>query len=149
MTEIQRIKKVINWLIFQEKISSQRELAEKMGYTESSMSQILNEKVSLSENFIKKLSIMDDAINEDWLFAEKGEMLKNNQQIENVSNSTVVGANVNGNGNNITHNDFAGMIELQKGYQEMIKTSQAQLTESQSQMNRLIAVIEQLHKKDE
>ena len=149
MTEIQRVKKVVDWLIFQEKIKSRKELAEKMGYTESSMSQILNEKVPLSEKFIKKLSIMDDSINEDWLLAEKGEMLKNSQQMKDMSNSTIVGANVNGNGNNITHNNFAEMIELQKGYQEVIKTSQAQLTESQAQMNRLITIIEQLQKKDE
>jgi hypothetical protein len=41
------------------------------------MSQILNEKVSLSDKFIKKLSIMDKAINEEWLLTGKGEMLKN------------------------------------------------------------------------
>ena len=60
--------------------------------------------------------------------------------------------NVNGNGNtsvagngNITNANITEMLELQKGYQEMIKTSQVQLSESQSQINRLITIIEQLH----
>lgn len=75
MTDIQRVKKVVDWLIFKDKIKSRKELAEKMGYTESSMSQILNGKVSLSERFIKKLSIMDDAINQNWILTGDGNML--------------------------------------------------------------------------
>ena len=47
---------------------------------------------------------------------------------------------VAGNGNSVTTNDIAGMIELQKGYQEMIK-------EKDSQIARLISVIEKLSEK--
>lgn len=75
MTEIQRVIKVVDWLIFKKKVKSRKELAEKMGYTESSMSQILNEKVALSDRFIKKLSIVDSLINEDWIKSGDGEML--------------------------------------------------------------------------
>lgn len=45
-----------------------------------------------------------------------------------------------GNGNQVTTNDIAGLIELQKGYQEMIK-------EKDSQIARLISVIEKLSEK--
>ena len=48
--------------------------------------------------------------------------------------------NVAGNGNQVTTNDIAGLIELQKGYQEMIK-------EKDSQIARLISVIEKLSEK--
>ena len=75
MLDIERVKKVVDWLIFKRKVKSRKELAEKIGYTESSMSQILNGKVSLSEKFIKKLSIYDNAINEEWLLTGRGEML--------------------------------------------------------------------------
>ena len=47
---------------------------------------------------------------------------------------------VAGNGNQVTTNDIAGLIELQKGYQEMIK-------EKDSQIARLISVIEKLSEK--
>ena len=47
MTETQRIKKVINWLVFMEYAENERELAEKLGYTISSFSQIVNGKVPL------------------------------------------------------------------------------------------------------
>jgi transcriptional regulator with XRE-family HTH domain len=85
MAEIQRIKKVIDWLIFEGKVKSRRDLAEKMGYTESSMSQILNEKVSLSDKFIKKLSIMDNSINPTWLLSGEGNMLISESIISEIS----------------------------------------------------------------
>lgn len=75
----------------------------------------------------------------------EGEMLRSEQNVSDVSGSTVVGANVNGNGNNISNNDasnIAGMIELQKGYQDMMK-------KSQEQIDRLLAVIERLTLKTE
>ena len=53
MTETQRVKKVINWLVFMEYAENERELAEKLGYTKSSFSQIVNGKVPLSERFVQ------------------------------------------------------------------------------------------------
>ena len=49
-----RLKKVINWLIFQEIAENERALADLLGYTKSSFSQIVNGKVPLSDKFIKK-----------------------------------------------------------------------------------------------
>ena len=49
MTDIQRIRKTINWLIFKEVAENERALAELLGYTKSSFSQIVNGKVPLSE----------------------------------------------------------------------------------------------------
>jgi phage repressor protein C with HTH and peptisase S24 domain len=76
MTDIERIKKVVDWLVFRGFVKNKRDLAEKIGYTESSLSQILNEKVSLSNKFIKKLSIINENINEEWLLSGTDKMLK-------------------------------------------------------------------------
>ena len=76
MTKIQRVAKTVGWLIFQGKAKNQKELADLMGYTESSMSQILKEKVPLTDRFIKNLSIVDEDINMGWLLTGEGEMLK-------------------------------------------------------------------------
>ena len=84
MTEIQRIKKVVNWLIFMEYVDNERELSEKLGYTKSSFSQIINGRVPLSDKFVKKLCSIDDNINEVWITEGVGTMLKN----------SVVGADV-------------------------------------------------------
>lgn len=79
---IERIKSLIDWLIFNKAIKNRRELAEKLGYTESSLSQILNEKVNLPEKFIKKLSDIDENIKIDWIFKGEGEMIIKNKLLE-------------------------------------------------------------------
>ena len=55
MEALRRIKKVINWLIFKEIASNERELAEVMGYTKSSFSQIVTGKVPIADKFLNKL----------------------------------------------------------------------------------------------
>ena len=76
-------------------------------------------------------------LNPIWLLTGDGEMLQaNNINRITGNNNTAVA----GNGNSVTTNDIAGMIELQKGYQEMIK-------EKDSQIARLISVIEKLSEK--
>ena len=76
MLDIERVIKVVDWLIFEKIVTSRKDLALKMGYTESSMSQILNQKVPLSERFIKKLSILDERIDFNWILDGEGDMLK-------------------------------------------------------------------------
>ena len=39
MTDLERVIKIVDWLIFEKVVKSRRELAEVLGYTESSMSQ--------------------------------------------------------------------------------------------------------------
>lgn len=77
MSELQRLKKVINWLIFSELAENETELAKKLGYKKSSFSQIINGKVPLSPKFLKKLSNLDENINSVWINEGKGPMLKN------------------------------------------------------------------------
>lgn len=77
-------------------------------------------------------------LNTDWLISGNGSMLKT-QSIGEINSSTVVGANVNGSGNTITNNDVAVLIELQKGYQDMIR-------EKDKQIDRLLTIIENLNK---
>lgn len=75
MTKLERVIKVADWLIFEKKVESRRDLADKLSYTESSMSQILNGKVNLSDKFIKKLSNLDERIDLEWMIDGVGEML--------------------------------------------------------------------------
>lgn len=75
MTVLQRIKKVVNWLIFIGYAESEKEVAEKLGYTKSSFSQIVNGRVPLSDKFIKKLCSTNSNINEVWILTGEGEIL--------------------------------------------------------------------------
>ena len=74
MSNLQRIKKVINWLIYKEIGESEKEIAERLGYTKSSFSQIVNGKVPLSDKFISKLCSLDENINLVWVQSGEGEM---------------------------------------------------------------------------
>lgn len=74
MSNLKRIKKVINWLIYKEIGESEKEIAERLGYTKSSFSQIVNGKVPLSDKFISKLCSLDKNINLVWVQSGEGEM---------------------------------------------------------------------------
>lgn len=76
METTKRIKKVINWLIYQEVAESETELSRRLGYQKSSFSQIVNGKVPLSEKFVRKLCSLDENINDVWILTGEGEMLK-------------------------------------------------------------------------
>ena len=83
MNDLQRIKKVINWLIFQGIAGNDRELSEILGYTKSSFSQIVNGRVPLSDKFVRKLCALDSNINEVWVSEGTGTMFKDNPNSEN------------------------------------------------------------------
>ena len=59
-----------------EYVENERELSEKLGYTKSSFSQIINGRVPLSDKFVKKLCAIDENINEVWITEGVGSMLK-------------------------------------------------------------------------
>lgn len=80
MEEQQRIKKVINWLIFNEVSNNERALSELLGYTKSSFSQIVNGRVPLSEKFVDKLCSLDENINKVWIMQGVGNMFQSEQK---------------------------------------------------------------------
>ena len=118
MTETQRVKKVINWLVFMEYAENERELAEKLGYTKSSFSQIVNGKVPLSERFVQKLASVDRNINEVWIMTGEGNML----------NSVEAGTSV---------------VTIPANVWEVIQTQAESLKSKDKQMDELVALLKQ------
>jgi predicted transcriptional regulator len=76
MNKLKRVKKLVNWLIFNEYAENDAGVAKKIGYTKSSFSQIMNAKVPLSNRFIDKLCSVDENINKVWVNTGQGEMLQ-------------------------------------------------------------------------
>lgn len=85
MKEQQRIKKVINWLIYNEVSTNERALSELLGYTKSSFSQIVNGRVPLSEKFVDKLCSLDENINKVWIMQGIGNMFLSKQKDTPIS----------------------------------------------------------------
>lgn len=93
-----RVKRAINWLIFQEKAENERALAELLGYTKSSFSQIVNGRVPLSDKFLKALCSLDDNINCVWIKTGEGDMFSNGSGVTQKvygDNNNVAGRDVN------------------------------------------------------
>ena len=118
MTETQRVKKVINWLVFMEYAENERELAEKLGYTKSSFSQIVNGKVPLSERFVQKLASVDRNINEVWIMTGEGNML----------NSVEAGTSA---------------VTIPENVWEVIQTQAESLKSKDKQIDELVALLKQ------
>ena len=77
MTEqTKRIRKAINWLIFSEVAENEKAVADMLGYTKSSFSQLVNGKVPLSEKFVNKLCSLDPNINDVYITEGVGNLLK-------------------------------------------------------------------------
>jgi hypothetical protein len=111
---------------------SERAFCERIGGV--SFSYVNSIRKSIQPDKLKRITNAFPELNPIWLMTGDGEMLHsgNTNQISGNGNTAVAG-----NGNKVTANDIAGMIELQKGYQAIIK-------EKDAQINRLISVIEKL-----
>ena len=140
MTELERVIKIVDWLIFEGKIKSRRELASVLDYTESSLSQILNGKVALSEKFIKKLSMMDGRINESWIMTGSGDMLS--------SPINIGGVQINGDNTNSPidnrhyYSDSPDVLRAQiELLDERIKEKDAQIKEKDAQIKSLLEIL--------
>ena len=108
---------------------SEREFCRQIGVSSSYVNNI---RQSIQPDKMKAIGEKFPELNPMWLLTGDGTM---RNRISGNNNTAVAG-----NGNQVTTNDIAGLIELQKGYQEMIK-------EKDSQIARLISVIEKLSEK--
>jgi hypothetical protein len=93
-----------------------------------------SKKTPLNSDAIGNILLEIPDVSVEWLITGKGEMLKNNQQIGDISNSTVVGSNVSGD-----NNTFPSPIseEISRNFQEIIK-------KNQEQIDKLLLIIEKL-----
>ena len=77
------IKILVRWLLQQGMYgNSQKALSNRLGYQESSFSQIVNGHVPVSNRFVNKLCELDPRINREWLVNGQGEMLVPSQHDE-------------------------------------------------------------------
>lgn len=77
MSDVDRVKKVIKWLLFIGVAENETGLAEKINYNTSSFSQIVNGKTKISKKFIENLCRLNEKLNSNWVLTGIGEMLRN------------------------------------------------------------------------
>ena len=78
MNNKSRIKNVIKYLIGMGIASNQKEIGYLLGYkTESAFSQVINGKVPMPDDFVKRSSSLSPSINQDWINTGVGNMIIN------------------------------------------------------------------------
>lgn len=78
MTIYSRLRKVVNWLVFSEFVESQNDLAARLGYSSSYMSQVMSSAKVVSSSFVGKICSLDPNLSPEWVLEGVGEMFKNN-----------------------------------------------------------------------
>lgn len=114
-------------------------LSKTFGVVQTTLNRQIKGEAQLSSNTIEAILHNYPNLSAEWLMRGEGTMEKVEQQIGDINNSSAIGNNVNGSGNNISHNDLSGMVEIQKEYQAMIK-------KRDEQIDRLLDIIEQISK---
>lgn len=154
MLENERVKKIVDWLIFMGYATSRKELAELIGYKDTSLSQIENGKVNVSSKFTKNLSNLDSRINESWIMTGEGEMLLEsdiNVQNNNGGNNQQGKLNTQNNNSEKIFKDFIAALKSQNevALKSMEQTNKAltEISKQREQMDRLISMIENLQRK--
>lgn len=75
-------------------------------------------------------------LNMGWLLTGEGEMLRPSpQSVGDVTSGTVVGANISGSDNSVSHNDTSTVLRL-------LQNCQDQLKKKDEQIDRLLALLE-------
>lgn len=81
MTDTERIKKAIKWLIGSGIAKTQEGIGLLMGYSnKSAFSQVVNNPDKRPEDFVVRLCNLNNALNKNWLLTGEGSMLKNTDQ---------------------------------------------------------------------
>jgi len=79
-------------------------------------------------------------LNSDWLLLGRGEMLRSaSQSVGNISHSTAVGVNVNGNDINISYDPLLPTVESLSDSVAKLTAQNAQLL---GELSRLISIVE-------
>lgn len=94
-----------------------------------------NIRKSISPEKLQKIALRYPELNAGWLMTGEGEMLKTSQSVGDISNSSVSGVNVNGNGIQINPNAYDTLLKI-------VETNQKATEKFQEQIDRLITIIE-------
>ncbi len=73
---VERIREALEWLKTNGVFRSNREIAEKMGYNPSMLSQVITGKSAVSQRFVKSLCAVAPGLRYDWVWNGKGEMFR-------------------------------------------------------------------------
>lgn len=146
MDKTDRMKVLVRYIINNGMAENQSDLGIKMGYNNASaFSQVINGKVKTPKDFTDKFVTIVPDLNVQWLLTGEGEMLRPSIS-QTAGDGSVNVANVNGNGNGRIGADpdalLSAHVKLIDELVEQRKVFTAQFTAAQSQIDRLLSLLE-------
>lgn len=119
---------------------SNAEFSKKIGENDKIVSAICNKSRSAGQTTILKLLQSMPDIDANWLMTGVGQMQRPiSQTVGNVSHSTAVGVNVNGNDINISYDPLLPTVE---SLSESVAKLTAQNAQLLGELSRLISIVE-------
>lgn len=140
--ELERVDTALNWLIYRGIAASHAEIAAKIGYKPSSISQIVNGSVKLSVKFIRNICALDESLNAEWIKTGVGEMLLSKPDSVTQGGTSNVNIQGNGNKNSINATLQAGhWRKIAEQNQALLLNTQEQLLIAQKQISALLSIL--------
>lgn len=88
MTENQRLKQLLDYLRANKYVRNQQDFVERIGSDKSTISQVMNERISVPNGLFGCVISAFPFVNERWLRSGEGEMLKSDSSKKNILTST-------------------------------------------------------------
>lgn len=140
----ERLRRVIDGIKFHHNLRTQREIcAELGGFSQTYLSDLLSGKYNITEDFSNKLS-EKFGINPNYILNGEGSMwLDGTNNITQIGNGTQVAGS---NNHVIVPTTLDKALDEISEQRKLVAKSQEQVTKSQEQIDRLITIIENMHK---
>jgi hypothetical protein len=133
MIDNKRFKEMIAYLKEQRYVRNQQDFTERISSDKSTVSQIMNDKLSIPNNMFGNIAKAFPFISTDWLMTGEGEMLR-----PTYTQNTHGGENFTQTGNVTVNNYDAALL---KAIDE-ISAQRMMVQKAQEQIDRLISLLE-------
>lgn len=142
VSDNKRVREVIFFLKENKKIRNQQQFCEEIGVNKAIISQIINEKLQVSNKMFRKIANTYPFIEVEWLLTGKGDMIKS----ENTTTQTFKGDNnisVSGNNNSNIHSgtdkDATDTIQQLNSVIALLK---AEIETKNKQIDTLLSILQ-------
>lgn len=145
MTDTERIKKAIKWLIGTGIAKNQEGIGVLMGYSnKSAFSQVVNTPNKRPEDFITRLCNLNNNLNKDWLLTEKGSMLKTTDQPVSQGGEDVTPPKTELNNPKTMERLFELIKDQQRQTSELVADLREERLNRKEEVSRFLSLIEKM-----
>lgn len=137
--KLDRLAEMIDWMLYHNVVASRRELAQRMNYTESTLSCVVNGKQPISPKFLTALSQIDPRLNVDWIDTGKGEMIIKEEMTTIPTTEELEAIKLQQENIRMLQEQLTSIIKM--GDAELVKMQQSLIEKANDQLEILTATL--------